>query len=389
MSDLVLRFPRAAQSSRIRIAAGGLDRLGAFTRGVTGAGRVVVVSDVRVAALYAPRALASLRRAGIAAELVAVPRGERSKRVATLDRLWAAFAALGLGRRDAVIALGGGVVGDLAGFAAATWLRGVPWVGVPSTLLAQVDSSVGGKTGIDLGAGKNLAGAFHQPRGVLVDPRLLLTLEARELRSGLAEVIKMGMACDARLFAWAERHAGALSRGEPRALEHAVRTSIRVKAAVVRRDEREREGGVRTALNFGHTLGHAIERARGYRGLRHGEAVAIGMRAAAALSVRAAGLEPAARERLERLLDRVGLPRRMPPTPVAALLDAMRSDKKRAPSRDGAGPRGNARGRAQRGRNDTRDTRWVLTPRVGHASVPRSMSGRLVRAALLEAGARD
>ena len=285
MSDLVLRFPRAAQSSRIRIAAGGLDRLGAFTRGVTGAGRVVVVSDVRVAALYAPRALASLRRAGIAAELVAVPRGERSKRVATLDRLWAAFAALGLGRRDAVIALGGGVVGDLAGFAAATWLRGVPWVGVPSTLLAQVDSSVGGKTGIDLGAGKNLAGAFHQPRGVLVDPRLLLTLEARELRSGLAEVIKMGMACDARLFAWAERHAGALSRGEPRALEHAVRTSIRVKAAVVRRDEREREGGVRTALNFGHTLGHAIERARGYRGLRHGEAVAIGMRAAARSAV--------------------------------------------------------------------------------------------------------
>src|SRR5262249_43563981 len=152
------------------------------------------------------------------ATLLAVPHGERSKSPATLERLWNAFSALELGRRDAVIALGGGVVGDLAGFAAATWLRGVPWVAVPTTVLAQVDSSVGGKTGIDLPAGKNLVGAFHQPSGVLVDPLVLQTLPARERRAGLAEVVKMGMACDAPLFAWAERVAGALAAGSPAAL---------------------------------------------------------------------------------------------------------------------------------------------------------------------------
>jgi len=365
MADLPLRYPPRAAHSRIRIASGALDGLGAFTRDLTGATRAAVVSDTNVAALYGERAVRSLGRARIDATLITVPAGERSKRAAVLDRLWEHFAALDLARGDVVVALGGGVVGDLAGFAAASWLRGIAWIGAPTSLLAQVDSSVGGKTGIDLAAGKNLVGAFHQPAGVLVDPRVLATLPRRERRAGLAEVVKMGMACDSALFAWAERNVRALAAGDTAALSEAVSRAIRVKARVVRRDEREREGGARTALNFGHTLGHAIEAARGYRGIRHGEAVAIGMRVAARLSEREAGLASAARARLESVLDALGLPRTMPPVPLADLLEAIGRDKKRGAN----------------------GVRWVLTPRIGHASVPRLISGRLVRAALRAAGA--
>ena len=366
MTDLNLRYPGRAVTSRVRIERGALDRLGALALRWTGARHAVVVSDRRVARLYGARALRSLRRAGFRASLVAVPAGERSKSARRLNLLWERFAALELPRDGAVIALGGGMVGDLAGFAAASWLRGVPWVGVPTTVLAQVDSSVGGKTGVDLGAGKNLVGAFHQPAGVLVDPDVLRTLPPRERRSGLAEVVKMGAATDARLFAWTARRAVALAAGDPGALAAAVGRAIRAKARVVQRDERERRSGGRTALNFGHTLGHALEAAGGYRGLRHGEAVAIGMRVAVALSQREMGLTAAERDRIERLLDRLALPRRIPGTRLEALMRAMASDKKR----------------------DRSGVRWVLTPRIGHASVPRLISGRVVRAALLEAGAR-
>ena len=207
MLTRLLSFPGARAITRLHVAPGALDRLGRFVRRASGARAVALVSDERVAALYADRSLRSLRKAGVDASLVTIPHGERSKRAATVERLWSAFAALGLGRRDAVVALGGGVVGDLAGFAAASWLRGVAWIGVPSTVIAQVDSAIGGKTGIDLAEGKNLAGAFHQPAGVLVDPLLLQTLPSRERRAGLAEVVKMGMACDRALFAWVERQA--------------------------------------------------------------------------------------------------------------------------------------------------------------------------------------
>jgi 3-dehydroquinate synthase len=265
-----------------------------------------------------------------------------------------------------LIALGGGVVGDLAGFAAATWLRGVDWIGVPTTVVAQVDSAIGGKTGVDLTAGKNLVGAFHQPVGVLVDPDLLATLPARQRRAGLAEVVKTGFAADAALFRRTERDAARLAAGDPGALERAVRGALTVKARIVSRDEREREGGSRVALNVGHTVGHAIEAASGYRGLLHGEAVAVGMRAEAALSVAVAGLDPKAAERLGRLLDRLGLPRRMPPLGVAALLKAMRHDKK---ARAGV-------------------VRWSLTPRMGSASVPQPIADQLVRPVLIAFGAR-
>jgi 3-dehydroquinate synthase len=357
-----IRFPNAA--TRVWIARGALASLGRETRRVTGATRVVLVTDTHVGPLYAARARRALRHAGIETDLVTVPAGERSKSIERLAGLWRRFDDAGLSRAVAVVALGGGVVGDLAGFAAATWLRGVPWIGVPTSLLAMVDSAVGGKTGIDLPSGKNLVGAFHQPSLVIVDPALLATLPARHRRAGLAEVVKMGFACDAPLFRVCERHAAALAVGNPAALATAITRALRVKTRIVSRDERDR--GERTALNFGHTVGHAYETARGYRGVLHGEAVAVGMCVAARLSVRVAGLDPAALRRLERLLASLGLPRRLTGVRAIALERAMRHDKKR----------------------DARATRWVLTPRMGHASVPQPITTRLVRATLLDVGAR-
>jgi 3-dehydroquinate synthase len=365
MPDLLLEFKPLRTPSRIRIARGGLARLGRFVRETTSAEQVVLVTDARVSALYGDDTERSLRRAGIAVRGVRVPRGEGAKRAAVLARLWDAFAAAGLDRGGAVVALGGGVVGDLAGFAAATWLRGVQWVAVPTTLLAQVDASVGGKTAIDLASGKNLVGAFHQPTGVLVDPDLLATLPPRQRRSGLAEVVKTGFAVDRPLWDWIEGKLDALDRGEPEALAGAVERSIRAKARVVVADEREQPGGGRSALNFGHTLGHAIEAGLGFRRLLHGEAVAIGMRAAAWLSVRVAGLAPESHVRLEAALDHLGLPAKMPRMGVQRLLKAMQQDKKRASG----------------------TPLWVLTPRIGDASVPRAVESRLVRAALAFAGA--
>jgi 3-dehydroquinate synthase len=361
-----VRYPAIRATSRIVIRRGALDALGRLTCAATSAERVVLVTDSHVGPLHGARARVSLRRSGIAVDVVVIPAGESSKSAGRLVALWETFARLGLGRRAAVVALGGGVVGDLAGFAAATWLRGVPWVVVPTSLLAQVDASVGGKTAIDLEGGKNLAGAFHQPALVVADPELLSTLPARQRRAGLAEVAKMGMAVDAGLFAWLERHATALRDGRAASLEAAVRRAVAAKLAIVRRDPWEREGGPRTALNYGHTLAHAIEAANGYARVLHGEAVAVGMRAAAELSVRVAGLPEASRVRQDALLDALGLPRRMPPTRWGALRDAMGRDKKRS----------------------TSSVRWVLTPRIGHASVPRPIATHLVRAVVLRLGAR-
>lgn len=364
--ELLVRYPQLSPQSRILIARGALDRLGSRVRRATGARRVALVTDARVRRLYGRRAQASLEAAGIAVTTCLVPAGEAGKSARHLTRLWDAFAREGLSRRDAVVALGGGALSDVAGFAAASWLRGIPWVCVPTTVLAQVDASVGGKTGIDLRVGKNLAGAFHQPRAVIADPDTLATLPRRQVRAGLAEVVKMGMAVDAKLFRWVERQVVALRRGDPQALEEAVRRAVRAKVGVVARDEFEREGGPRTALNYGHTLGHAIEAAHGYRGILHGEAVAIGMRAAAALSERLAGLPARARLRHDALLDALGLPQRMPGTPFARLQRAMSRDKKAALGQ----------------------VRWVLTPRMGHASVPRPIASRLVREIALQFGAR-
>lgn len=364
--DLTLTVRTPPIRSRLHVARGALAGLGRRARRVARPAAALLVTDPLVDRLHGADARRALAAAGIAAATVRVPRGERAKQPRQLERLWRALAAAGLGRDGVVVALGGGVVLDLAGFAAASWMRGVPWIAVPTTLLAQVDASVGGKTAVDLGAGKNLVGAFHSPALVLADPAVLATLPRRQVRAGLAEVVKTGLAADAALFGWCERNAARLAAADPPALAEAVVRAVRAKARVVRRDPFEREGGGRTALNFGHTLGHAIEAALGYRGLLHGEAVAIGMRAALLLSERAAGLPPAARARAAALLDRLGLPRRMPPLPAARLAAALLRDKKR---------RGG-------------EVRWVLLPRIGHASVPRSMADRDVRKALHEAGAR-
>ncbi len=364
--DLNLTVPGNPGRSRIRFASGGLERLGEFVQLTTRAKQVVMVADSRVAKLHGRAAMRGLLRVGVRATLVSVPSGERSKSPERLTRLWSAFAAETLGRDGAVVALGGGMALDLAGFAAATWLRGIPWVAVPTTVLAQVDASVGGKTAVDLAAGKNLAGAFHQPSGVLMDTELLATLPARQRRAGLAEVLKMGFACDAPLFRLCERLAEPLDAGDEAALGEVILRSVRVKARIVRSDEREREGGPRTALNFGHTVGHALEHTLGYRTLLHGEAVALGMRVAASLSVRAAGLDAGSRVRLEAMLDLFRLPVLIPGARASRLISAMDQDKKRANGR----------------------VRWVLTPSIGTATVPRTLDVSLVRSALHEAGAR-
>jgi 3-dehydroquinate synthase len=290
---------------------------------------VALVHDVALAGSHAAAAREALRSAGYRVAGIPVPTGEASKSIAGIAALWAALAAAGLDRSALVVAVGGGVVGDLAGFAAATFLRGVRLVQVPTTLLAQVDSSVGGKTGIDLPAGKNLVGAFHQPRLVAADLATLATLPAAELRSGLAEVVKYGMIAEPALLDYLEANHRAVLRHEPEMLAHLVERSCAIKAAVVGEDERE--AGRRAILNYGHTVGHAIEAVAGYGAYRHGEAVAIGMAAAGWLSVRHHGLPEADRRRVEALLRALELPVRLrAPLPAEALLEAMLHDKKAA-----------------------------------------------------------
>jgi len=270
------------------IGDGLLARAGALLAPVLPQKRAVVVSDETVAALHLPALLAGLAEAGFEARTVIVPPGESSKSLACYARVTDALLEAGVERQTSVVALGGGVVGDLAGFAAATVLRGLPFVQVPTTLLAQVDSSVGGKTGINTGFGKNLLGAFHQPRMVLADTATLATLPARELRAGYAEIAKAGLIGDADFFAWCEVHAGALLAGDRALAAEAIERACAFKAAVVGDDEREEKpSDGRALLNLGHTFAHALEAEYGYGGdLLHGEAVAVGLGLAFLLSAK-------------------------------------------------------------------------------------------------------
>ena len=249
---------------------------------------------------------ATLADAGFEPVLITVPAGETAKSLKTVQFCYDQIVAQRFERKSFIVALGGGVVGDLAGFVAATYLRGVPFVQVPTTLLAQVDSSVGGKVGVNLAAGKNLVGAFYQPRLVLCDLDTLASLPAREYRSGLAEVIKYGIIYDAALFARLERQMSALLKREPKSLAAIVARCCEIKTAVVRQDETE--SGLRAILNFGHTIGHALEAISNYHKYLHGEAISIGQVAAARLSVRLLGLPPAHVERIATLFRRAGLP---------------------------------------------------------------------------------
>ncbi|MBX3701225.1 MAG: 3-dehydroquinate synthase [Dokdonella sp.] len=285
---------------------------------------VLVVTNTTVAALYLQRVLAGL--AGLQHAHLVLPDGEAHKTLDASGQIFAALAALGASRDATILALGGGVIGDLAGFAAASWMRGIDFIQMPTTLLAMVDSSVGGKTGVNLPQGKNLVGAFHQPRAVVADTGTLATLPVREYRAGLAEVVKYGAINDAAFFAWLEVHADALVARDEAALAAAIQASCRAKSAIVARDEHER--GERALLNFGHSFGHALETVAGYGTLLHGEAVAIGMLQAATLSTRLGRADAADATRLARLLTRLGLPVQAPPLDAAALLAAMRLDKK-------------------------------------------------------------
>jgi 3-dehydroquinate synthase len=289
------------------------------------------VSDETVAALHGPALQVSLQAVGIRSEIIAVPPGEASKSFAELERLMDRLLSFGLDRKDAIVALGGGVVGDLAGLAAALYMRGIDFIQVPTTLLAQVDSSVGGKTAIDTPRGKNLVGAFHQPRLVLADIDGLSTLPERQLRSGWAEVLKHGLICDADFFNWLGGEGGAGVRGDPAALEGAVVRSVEIKAAVVGADEKE--AGRRALLNLGHTFGHAIEAELGFEeaALAHGEAVALGCCMAFRYSARQGLCDPAIAARVEAVIAAAGLPTRLAEAGQFAasnLLARMAGDKK-------------------------------------------------------------
>lgn len=289
-----------------------------------GARRLLVVTNPTVAGLH----LNALRQGLSGSEIVieTLPDGERFKTLSTVSRLFDALIKARIGRDGAVVALGGGVIGDIAGFAAACYQRGIAYLQMPTTLLAQVDSAVGGKTGVNHAAGKNLIGAFHQPRCVISDTSTLRTLPERELRAGLAEVIKYGLISDAAFLEWLEANLDALLERDPQALEHAIRRSCEIKAEVVSKDEREQ--GPRALLNLGHTFGHAIESATGYGEWLHGEAVGAGMLIAIALSVRLGWLKLADLDRVRVLLERAGLPLAAPAIGSARALTHMRMDKK-------------------------------------------------------------
>jgi 3-dehydroquinate synthase len=280
----------------------------------------LIVSNETVAPLYLDALAACL--GGKRVETINLADGEAYKTLETVTAILDKLVAMGANRDTTVIALGGGVVGDIAGFAAACYLRGVAFIQVPTTLLAQVDSSVGGKTGVNHPQGKNLVGAFHQPDIVLIDTSTLRTLPERELAAGLAEVIKYGAIVDSDFFAWLEANIEALTARDEASLSHAIARCCELKAAVVAEDEREQ--GRRAILNFGHTFGHAIEHCQGYGEWLHGEAVAAGMVMAAELS----GLGAGAVDRIRKLLGRVGLPVAPPPVGATKLLDAMSRDKK-------------------------------------------------------------
>lgn len=349
------------RSYDIHVGTGLLPRLGEWCRELGLSRRAAVITDTRVAEHHLEAVMRSLRAAGFDPVAVTVPAGEGSKQWRQVQRCHDALAAARLERRSLVVALGGGVVGDLAGFVAATYLRGVPFVQVPTTLLAQVDSSVGGKVGINLRAGKNLVGAFYQPRLVVADLETLGTLPEREYRAGLAEVIKYGAIADAALLGLVESGMDRLLRKDPGVLEPVVARCCEIKAEVVSADERE--GGRREILNFGHTIGHAWEALAGYGRWLHGEAIAVGQVLEAELSCRRLGLARDDRDRLERVLAAAGLPTRVRWTGprVDRLLEVMRLDKK---VRDGR-------------------IRFVLLPELGRAEWGHVVEEAQIREVLL------
>jgi 3-dehydroquinate synthase len=325
--DTVVDVPAGTGDAtyEVVIRNGAFAQLGELARRLSRAHRFAVIADDRVAALHGSGALAALRNVGDC-DLFVFPAGEANKTRETWAVLTDALLQAGCGRDVCIVALGGGVTGDLAGFVAATYLRGVPLLQVPTTLLAMIDASVGGKTAVDVRAGKNLVGAFHAPRGVIIDPDLLATLPDVELRNGLAEAVKHGAIADAGYFAWIEAAGASLLERDPQDLQQLIRRSVEIKAAVVARDPLET--GERATLNFGHTAAHAIERCTGYE-VAHGQAVAMGMAIEAGLGERTGVTAAGTSARLRSVLSELGLPGRLPAgLDPRAVLAATATDKK-------------------------------------------------------------
>ena len=308
----------------VLVDAGLLGRLGNYTRKCLPSERCAIISDSNVAPLFADCITKSLKSAGFRSTLITIRAGEKSKTLEQVGVICDRMIAAGLDRQSFVVGLGGGMIGDISGFVAAIYHRGIPHVQIPTTLLAMVDSSIGGKTGVDTRAGKNLIGAFHQPSLVIDDLDLLKTLPRRQFNQGFAEIIKHAVIADAKMF----RMLQSWKAGAAPALQRVIKRNIQIKSRIVMKDERDRTGQ-RAVLNFGHTVGHAIERVGNYRKFLHGEAVSLGMVAACAISMKRAGLPPDQRAAIVDLLERFGLPTRLPPKfPRKKILDAVNFDKK-------------------------------------------------------------
>lgn len=323
-----VNVPLGTRSYDIKIGPGLLKELGQHCSALNLGHRCAIISDRNVAPKFARAAETSLKKAGFESVLITVPAGETAKSLKVVEQCYDALAKQRLERKSFIVALGGGVVGDLAGFVAASYLRGIAFVQVPTTLLAQVDSSVGGKVGVNLKSGKNLVGAFHQPRLVLCDLNTLRTLPVREFRAGLAEVIKYGIIYDAALFARLERDLPKLLKRNPDTLADVIARCCEIKADVVGQDETE--SGLRAILNFGHTIGHAIENISGYGKYLHGEAISIGQVAAANISASLSGLSRHDAARIRALFDEAGLPTQIKLSAAMRkkLFATMRLDKK-------------------------------------------------------------
>lgn len=353
-----IRVNLGSRSYDILVQAGGLTGLGQWVSSFSLNSRILVVADTHTAFLFGQAAMASLQQAGFAATLAVVPVGEDSKSVGQAECLYEQAIRAGMDRNSPVLALGGGVVGDLAGFVAATFLRGVPFLQVPTTLLSQVDSSVGGKVAVNHRLGKNLIGAFYQPLGVLIDPLSLNSLPEREFASGMAEVIKYGLIGDAKFLSLLSEQAAAIQALEPEILEQIIAHCCRMKAAVVERDEQDL--GERMLLNFGHTAGHAIEAAGDFKAHTHGEGVALGMLVATRLSELEGMLAADAVELVRNLLAAYKLPVQAAELDPDELIRQMGTDKKR----------------------EAGQLRWILLEQIGNAAVRSGVSEQSVRESL-------
>lgn len=323
----IIRVDLKEKAYNIHVGQHILPSAGELIAGACRGRRAVIITNPKIGRLYGGILAGSLKDAGIAADVVAIPAGERHKTLRTVSSLYERLLDMKVDRGGIAIGLGGGVVGDITGFVAATYLRGIDFVQVPTSLLAQVDASIGGKTGVDLARGKNLVGAFYQPKTVLIDLSVLGTLPRREFRAGLAEIIKHGIIQDGEYFKFLEENSGIILKRNPEALEHIICRSCQIKSAVVRADERE--AGLRRILNYGHTAGHAVELLTGYKTLLHGEAVAIGMVTAALVAREMGSANADLARRLACVLTSAGLPVKLPEgLSPRAVVDAMKLDKK-------------------------------------------------------------